>query len=179
MTCGFAFRYAVCIKVFYVKYIHPSQHTTLEQRCMDCFNILTSYQRPYNVVLTSCVGWDGCCYHTLCSTVLCNGWDFFCEYIKKSNESINHLESLYWHTHTHTPHARTKFNIIFQSKINSGAPRIIGLSKSDKSNFCILTIRTVQSITYDFLCEWEEKNKNLFWWFYLTDSQESRDSKHL
>ena len=38
----------------YTVRIVPSRHTTLKRRH---FNVLTSQQRPYNVVLTSCPGW--------------------------------------------------------------------------------------------------------------------------
>ena len=38
--------------------LFSSQHTKSEQRCYNIvFKISTSFQRPYNVVLTSCASW--------------------------------------------------------------------------------------------------------------------------
>ena len=40
-------------------YYYHSQHTTSEQRSYNVvYHILTSFQHPYNVVLTSCAGWE-------------------------------------------------------------------------------------------------------------------------
>ena len=38
--------------------LFPSQHTTSKQRHVNVIlNVLTSFQRPYEVVLTLCAGW--------------------------------------------------------------------------------------------------------------------------
>ena len=53
--------------------IHDVRTTSLQRR----FSVLTSFQRPYNVVLTSCAGWDALCSHSterenkLCRLVTC------------------------------------------------------------------------------------------------------------